>query len=295
MKCTLCPRECGVDRHSKRGYCGASDKIVVSRTMLHMWEEPCISGTRGSGAIFFSGCNLRCVYCQNIDISHKINGEELDARALADKMLKLQSQGAHNINLVTPTPYVMQIKEAIDMLRGALKIPIVYNTSGYESVETIRALDGYVDIFLCDIKYYDSALSLECSGAEDYYERAISALDEMLKIAPNCTLDGDGIMTKGVILRHLVLPSHRDDSIKILEDVCEKFDISRLKLSLMSQYTPDFYVGEIKALKRKITTFEYQCVTDRAIALGYDGYIQDRESATKSYTPSFKKGDKNEA
>lgn len=293
MKCTLCPRGCGVDREHERGYCGATDKIVVAKTMLHMWEEPCISGSRGSGAIFFSGCNLRCVYCQNIDISHSISGRELDIYELSREMLRLQEQGAHNINLVTPAPYIEQIKGAIELIRDTLKIPVLYNTSGYESAEVIASLAGYVDIFLTDIKYYDSKLSLMYSGASDYYERALSSLKEMLKIAPECTLDENGIMTRGVILRHLVLPSHRDDSIKILEDVCENVDIRALKLSLMSQYTPDFYEGDIKALKRRITTFEYRCVTDRAIALGYDGYIQDRKSATKGYTPSFK-GDKNE-
>ena len=293
MSCTLCPRNCGVDRARGVGFCGVDDKIHIAKVMLHEWEEPCISGTRGSGAIFFSGCNLRCVYCQNIDISHEIRGECVDVRALAHKMLELQSQGAHNINLVTPTPYVDKIKSAIDLIRAELKIPVVYNTGGYESAQVIRSLDGYVDIFLTDIKYFDSTLSQKYSLAQDYYEVASDALEAMLEIAPECVFDNDGIMQGGVILRHLVLPSHRADSIKILEDVAKRVDISALRLSLMSQYTPEFYCGEDKALRRRITTFEYQAVTERAIALGYDGYIQHRESASSIYTPSFK-GDRNE-
>lgn len=291
MTCTLCPRECGVDRAKEKGFCGAGDEIKIARAMLHMWEEPCISGTRGSGAIFFSGCNLRCVYCQNMDISHNGYGKELSVRALADKMLELQTQGAHNINLVTPTHYVDKIKQALDLIRDELKIPVVYNTGGYESAETIKGLRSYVDIFLTDIKYYSSDLSLKYSRASDYYKKAHKALVEMLKIAPECIYDDDGTMSQGVILRHLVLPSCRADSIKILEDVAKSVDITKLKLSLMSQYTPDFYKGEDKALRRRITTFEYQSVVERALVLGYDGYIQDKESASKKYTPTWDKGE----
>ena len=287
-KCTLCPRKCGVDRETERGFCGVLSTPRVAKVMLHRWEEPCISGTRGSGAIFFSGCTLRCAYCQNMDVSHGALGKEISVGTLAETMLELQSQGAHNINLVTPTQFSDRIKEALDIVRDKLEIPIVYNTGGYESAEVIRALNGYADVFLTDIKYYSCELSRELSLAPDYYDRATEALREMLKIAPECKLDNDGIMRKGVVLRHLVLPSHRDDSIRLLEDVADKFDVTKFKLSLMSQYTPDFYRGESKALKRRITTFEYQSVVDRAISLGYDGYIQDKESATKNYTPDFK-------
>lgn len=286
--CNLCPRKCGADRTKEVGFCGVSDKIRVAKVMLHHWEEPCISGTRGSGAIFFSGCVLRCEYCQNREISHEGYGERVSEDALAKMMLELQAQGAHNINLVSPTQFSDKIKNALDLIRAELKIPVVYNTGGYESAEAIRGLEGYVDIFLTDIKYYSPELSKKHSVAKDYYERATLALAEMLKIAPECELDGDGIMRRGVILRHLVLPSHRDDSIKILEGVAEKIDISKIKLSLMSQYTPDFYNGEDKALRRRITTFEYDTVVKRALELGYDGYIQEKESASKIYTPDFK-------
>ncbi len=286
--CMLCPRECGVDRVSRVGACGAGELACVSKVMLHRWEEPCISGTRGSGAIFFSGCPLKCVYCQNMDISHTCGGEEMSEDELGRAMLKLQSLGAHNINLVSPTQFAPQIRGAIDKIRGELKIPVVYNTGGYEKPSEIAKMAGYVDVFLTDIKYFSPLLSERYSGAMDYYDMALASLTEMLKIAPKCVFDDDGIMQAGVILRHLVLPSHRDDSMKILEEVAKITDISALKLSLMSQYTPDFYNGEDKALKRRITTFEYQSVVDKAIALGYDGYIQDRESASKNYTPDFK-------
>ncbi len=284
----LCPRECGADRRNRVGVCGARELACVSKTMLHRWEEPCISGTRGSGAIFFSGCPLKCVYCQNMEISHSCDGKEMSEDELGEAMLNLQELGAHNINLVSPTQFAPQIRTAIDKIRGELKIPVVYNTGGYEKPSEIAKMAGYVDIFLTDIKYFSSELSGRYSGAMDYYEMALASLGKMLEIAPKCTFDEQGIMKTGVIVRHLVLPSHRADSIKILEEVAKIVDISALKLSLMSQYTPDFYEGEDKALKRRITTFEYQSVVDRAIALGYDGYIQDRESATKNYTPDFK-------
>lgn len=287
MRCNLCPRRCDADRDVTVGFCGMGSKIRVAKIMLHKWEEPCISGDKGSGAIFFSGCNLRCVYCQNAPISHACHGTEISADELGEKMLELQSQGAHNINLVTPTHFSSAIREAIDKVRLRLEVPIVYNTSGYESVEAIRSLDGYVDIFLTDMKYFDSALSQEYSAAADYYEVAANALDEMLKIAPECVFDGQGMMKRGVIVRHLVLPSHRADSIHLLENLSRRIDISKIRLSLMSQYTPDFYKGEKRALRRRITTFEYQSVAERAIELGYTGYFQEIESASKKYTPDF--------
>ena len=285
--CNLCPRECGVDRSVSLGVCASPSKIRIAKYMLHKWEEPCISGMQGSGAIFFSGCSLRCVYCQNKDISHGGVGYEVSEDGLGEIMLELQAQGAHNINLVTPTHYSDAIRRVLDKYRDRIKIPIVYNTSGYEKSEVISSLKGYVDIFLCDIKYHSPDLSAKYSGARDYYEVARGALCEMVRQQGECVFDEQGIMRRGVILRHLVLPSHRLDSIKILEDVAKNVDISKIKLSLMSQYTPDFYEGEERALKRRITTFEYQSVTEVALSLGYDGYIQDRESATKVYTPDF--------
>lgn len=288
MKCNLCPRKCNIDRSASLGACGVSDKIKVAKIMVHNWEEPCISGTRGSGAIFFSGCSLKCAYCQNRDISHGCLGYELTVSELAEKMLELQSMGVHNINLVTPTHYSDKIRESLDLIKGELKIPVVYNTSGYELDTEIEKMRGYVDVFLTDIKYFSSDLSKKYSRAENYYENAISAFGKMLDITGKCVFDSNGIMLRGVILRHLILPSCRHDSIKILKDVSEKYNINDFKLSLMSQYTPDFCDISFKELTRKITTFEYNSVLDVATELGYDGYIQDSSSASAKYTPNFK-------
>ena len=290
MRCNICPRKCNVDRSINTGVCGMGEKIRVAKIMVHNWEEPCISGTKGSGAIFFSGCNLKCVYCQNRVISHEKYGFDLTVEELASKMLELQDKGVHNINLVTPTHYSDKIRDAIDLIRDKLHIPIVYNTSGYELDTEIMKMAGYVDIFLTDIKYFDSEVSKKYSSAPDYYENAKKAFASMLKIAPKCVFDKDGIMQKGVILRHLVLPSLRKDSIKILEDVSINFDISKFKLALMCQYTPDFCNDEFKEIKRRVTTFEYNSVMEKAISIGYDGYIQDISSASNIYTPDFKKG-----
>ena len=255
--------------------------------MLHMWEEPPISGKNGSGAIFFSGCPLKCVYCQNKEISHGQNGKEITPSELADIMLDLQKKGAHNINLVTPTHFSDGILKALKLIKSELKIPVVYNTSGYEKPEEILKIAEGVSVFLTDIKYFSPELSKKYSGAGDYYKYAKAALEAMLKCQPRCEFDENGIMKKGVILRHLVLPSHRRDSISLLEDIASSFDVSSFKLSLMSQYTPDFYEGDFKELTRRVTSFEYQSVLDHAISLGYDGYFQEKDSANAKYTPNF--------
>lgn len=286
-KCTLCPRECGVDRSLTNGACGAGDKIKIAKVMLHHWEEPSISGTNGSGAIFFSGCPLKCVYCQNKEISHGGVGKEYTVSELAGIMLELQEAGAHNINLVTPTHFSEQIIEAILSIKGKLKIPVVYNTSGYEKPEIIEKIADHVSIFLVDIKYFSPELSEKYSKCKDYYSYAKASFKEMLLAKPKCVFDESGVMTEGVILRHLVLPSCRLDSISILEDIKKDFDISSFKLSLMSQYTPEFYEGDFKELRRRITSFEYESVLSRAIELGYDGYFQEKSSATSDYTPKF--------
>jgi putative pyruvate formate lyase activating enzyme len=285
--CTLCPRGCGVDRETKVGVCGTSSKIKIAKVMLHMWEEPPISGKNGSGAIFFSGCPLKCVYCQNKEISHGQNGKEITPSELADIMLDLQKKGAHNINLVTPTHFSDGILKALKLIKGELKIPVVYNTSGYEKPEEILKIADDVSVFLTDIKYFSPVLSKKYSGASDYYKYAKAALEAMLKCQPRCEFDENGIIKKGVILRHLVLPSCRHDSISLLEDIASSFDVSSFKLSLMSQYTPDFYNGDFKELTRRVTSFEYQSVLDHAISLGYDGYFQEKDSANAKYTPNF--------
>ena len=291
MKCTLCPRMCGAEREKSHGYCLADDKIKIAKVMVHHWEEPPISGTRGSGAVFFSCCPLKCVYCQNKEISQRGYGHNISVTELADEFLKLQSKGVHNINLVSPTQYADKIRDALDLVRGELKIPVVYNTGGYELSSEIEKMSRYVDIFLTDIKYYSPELSKRYSYAPDYYKRASEALGTMLSLRPECVIDDDGIMKSGVILRHLVLPGCRHDSIKILEDVAEKYGTDRIKLSLMSQYTPDFCEDHYPEIKRKLTTFEYDSVVKHSISLGYDGYIQERASATSIYTPDFTKGD----
>ena len=291
MKCNICPRKCDVDRSKQAGACKISGNTVkVSKIMLHHWEEPCISGTNGSGAIFFSGCNLGCVYCQNKEISHRDGGKDLTPTELGAQMLELQKKGAHNINLVTPTHFAPLIREAIDLVRSELKIPVVYNTSGYESSDEIEKMRGYVDVFLTDVKYFSSDASKKYSRAENYFECASSALDAMLKIAPKCVFDENGIMTSGVILRHLVLPTLRNDSKKILEYVAKAHGTENIILSLMCQYTPDFCDENHKEIKRKVTTFEYQSVLDYALELGFGGYMQEPSSANKAYTPDFKEG-----
>ncbi|MBO5312496.1 MAG: radical SAM protein [Clostridia bacterium] len=287
MVCTACPRRCGIDRDNASGYCGEKSEIRIAKTMLHMWEEPCISGDRGSGAIFFSGCSLRCVYCQNREISHLGTGEVISTEELAQIMLTLQENGAHNINLVTPTHFSWEIRCALDLVMDKLKIPVVYNTSGYELDTEIEKMRGYVDVFLTDMKYFSPELSLKYSGAEDYFEHALASLKKMLEICPEPILDKDGIMTKGVIIRHLTLPGQRRDSIQLLTNLAKEIDVSKVRLSLMCQYTPDFCPDTFKELKRRVTTFEYQSAVDCAVSLGYKGYTQDKSSSTADYTPKF--------
>lgn len=287
--CLQCPRQCGVDRENTLGYCHAPWHFTVSRASLHMWEEPTVSGTRGSGTIFFSGCNLRCVYCQNRDISHAAVGKLLDGNGLAALFFKLRDAGAHNINLVTPTPYAFQLADVLERVKPSLGIPIVYNCGGYESVETLKRLDGLVDVYLPDLKYFDAALAARYSDAPDYFPIALSALREMLRQAGKPQLDGDGIIKRGVIVRHLVLPSHRSDSIALLGRLATEFGTSAFLLSLMSQYTPDFAQNTpYPALHRRVTSFEYNSVLSHAQALGFDGYFQSRTAATPDYTPDFR-------
>lgn len=260
--------------------------------MLHHWEEPPISGTNGSGAVFFSGCPLKCVYCQNKDISQGEVGYEVSEERLSEIFTEFQSLGAHNINLVSPTHYSEGIKNAILRVEDSLKIPVVYNTGGYEKAEIIKNLGGCIQIYLTDMKYFSSELSQKYSCAPDYFDKSISALCEMVKQQPRVELDENGIMQRGIILRHLVLPSHRQDSIRLLDEIKKHIDIKNIKLSLMSQYTPDFYEGDDKSLRRRVTTFEYESVVRHAIDLGYDGYIQEKSSATSIYTPDFSQNDK---
>ena len=298
MSCNLCPRSCNVDRSIKSGFCGVGEKILVSRVMLHKWEEPCISGRLGSGAVFFCGCPLKCVFCQNGEISRGTDGtfagqREFTAVELADVFLHLQNVGAHNVNLVSPTQYTDDIMFAVaDARNRGLTLPVVWNTGGYEKAETIGELRGTVDVFLTDMKYFSPALSMELSRAKDYFPTALSALREMVRLCPAPVYGEDGTLKKGVIVRHLILPGQRADSVAILRAIAEAGLQKNVLLSLMSQYTPDFFVGCAdeninKKMSRRVTTFEYNSVRDAALELGFDGFGQDKSSANAEYTPSW--------
>jgi putative pyruvate formate lyase activating enzyme len=288
--CNLCPRECGVNRDQQLGFCKCGSQIKVARAALHFWEEPCISGSKGSGTVFFGGCTLQCCYCQNYSISSESFGKEISVERLAEIFLELQANGALNINLVTATQYLMQVLKALDRVKSKLKIPVVYNCGGYEKVETIRALKGYVDIYLPDLKYYSSVLSLKYSYAQDYFEVAAAAIEEMVAQTDGLKFDDDGVLQRGVIIRHLVIPGCRKDSMQILKWISENLPKDKYLLSLMSQYTPTpaYKSTEYKEINRRITTFEYESVVKEAMRLGLDrGFMQERSSAKEEYTPPF--------
>lgn len=291
MKCELCPRRCGVDRSTARGYCRMGEKIVAARAMLHYWEEPCISGERGSGAVFFSGCVLGCVYCQNYDISTRGKGLEITEERLSEIFLELQEQGALNINLVNPTHFVPQIKRALTAAKErGLNVPIVYNSGGYERVETLRTLDGLIDIYLPDVKYYDNELAGRLSNAPNYFDTAMSAVAEMVRQtgAPRFDSTGERLL-RGTIVRHLVIPDCYKDSVEVIKRVGERFG-GEILFSLMSQYTPMGRVltdESLSRLNRRITTFEYRKALDAVYAAGLEGYKQEKSSAKEEYTPEF--------
>ena len=289
--CTLCPRACAVDRAKAHGYCGAPAEIMVARAALHMWEEPPISATRGSGTIFFAGCNMGCVFCQNREISRPeaLAGKAFDEDGLWRIMVALRHRGAHNINLVTPTHYADRIARVLAAHKHELGIPVVYNCGGYESVEALKMLDGLVDIYLPDFKYFSSELSKKYSNAPDYMQVASVALDEMLRQQSGCVFDEDGIMQKGVIVRHLVLPGCRKDSFDVLKKIAEIRGDRDMRISLMRQFTPDFLPDgdEFSSLRRRLTSFEYDSVLKLADELGFEGFSQGPESATADFTPNF--------
>ena len=289
-KCELCPKKCNVDRNKGvKGFCGADSRIVISRAALHFWEEPCISGDKGSGAVFFSGCNLKCVYCQNFNISRGNTGRVVEISELADIFIDLMNQNANNINLVTPTHYVPQIVEAIKIAKGkGLNIPIVYNTSGYESVDTLKMLEGYVDIYLPDFKYMNAELAKKYSNAYDYPEVCKAALKEMFRQVGTCKFDAEsGIMKKGIIVRHLILPGFFDDSKKIIEYLHSEYG-NDIFISIMNQYTPLKNVEKFPEINRKISDEEYNDVVNFAVDIGVEnGFIQDGDTAQESFIPEF--------
>lgn len=289
-ECKLCPRKCGVNRlKGQTGRCHSTRKIVVARAALHSWEESCISGTEGSGAVFFSGCNLGCIYCQNHLISKGQKGEIITEERLAEIFLELQEQGANNINLVTPTHYVPQIIVALEHAKKmGLTLPIVYNTSGYECADTIRMLDGYIDVYLPDYKYRDPILAERYSAAADYPQRAAEALEKMVHQVGSCRFDENtGLIKKGVMVRHMVLPGHVNNAKAVIRYLYEKYG-NHICYSIMSQYTPMEQMREHPFLHRRITKREYDRVVDFALNLGIEnGYIQDRKVAVDSFIPAF--------
>lgn len=287
--CTLCPRHCHVNRLlGQVGYCGQTT-LKAARASLHMWEEPCISGTAGSGTVFFSGCNLRCIFCQNYHIALGEAGREISTKHLAEIFLSLQAQGANNINLVTPTHFVPQILLALQSAKEhGLTIPIVYNSSGYESTETLRLLEGYVDIYLPDFKYMDPALSLKYSHGAGLFYKSKRTLAEMVRQAGSPVFDpATGLMKRGVIVRHLLLPGHTKDSKKILRYLHTTYG-NQIFISIMNQYTPLPQVKELPELNRRVSPAEYERVLDFALRIGIEnGFFQEGETASDSFIPEF--------
>ena len=289
-KCNLCPRECNIDRkNGQKGVCGVTGtEIIGARAALHMWEEPCISGGNGSGTVFFSGCSLRCVYCQNYEIARAERGTEITVERLADIFLELQEKNAVNINLVTPTHYSLEIIEAVEIARkNGLKLPIVYNCSGYEKVETLQLLDGIVDVYLVDYKYEDSEIAKKYSNVPDYPSVVKLALAEMVRQCGKTEFDENGMMQKGVIVRNLLLPGYVENSKAVVKYVYETYE-DRVFLSLMNQYTPLPHVEKWPELNRRVTEEEYDELVDYAVELGVEnGFVQEGETAQESFIPAF--------
>lgn len=287
--CKLCPRGCGIDRTTTIGICQVSDKVKVARAALHFWEEPCISGNNGSGAVFFSGCSLHCVFCQNEKISHGKVGQEITIEELAKLYIDLQKQGANNINLVTGTHYIPQIVESVSIAReNGFNIPIIYNTSGYETVESLKLLEGTVNVYLPDFKYMDSGLALKYSHAKDYPNVVKKAIAEMVRQCGMPQFDENGYIRSGVIVRQLLLPGHVKDAKAIVKYLYETYG-NNIYISLMSQYTPMPQIAvKYPELNRRVTKREYDSLLDFALDLGIENaFIQDRAVAKESFIPEF--------
>ncbi len=290
--CTLCPRLCGANRAAgQTGFCGVDDTIRIGLASLHRWEEPCLSGTRGAGTVFFCHCPLGCVYCQNHDISGQNAAESgilTDSSGLADTFLSLQARGAHNIDLVTPTHYAAHLMEAIPLARArGLSIPIVYNCGGYERVETLRMLDGLIDIYLPDLKYYSSYYSERYSHAPDYFDTACAAIGEMVRQTGAPQFDADGMMTRGTIIRHLMLPGLGGDTAQVLRAIASNWGGGQVLVSLMRQFTPCTDLSGFPELVRRVTDAEYADACDQMALLGLEGWTQDAESVSESFIPRF--------
>lgn len=287
--CALCPRRCGVNRSAgQKGRCRTTDRLMVARAALHQWEEPCISGKEGSGAVFFSGCSLGCIFCQNHEISRAIAGQEITVERLAEIFLELQAQHANNINLVTACHFVPQVIRALELAKeGGLAIPVVYNSSGYENVDMLKTLEGLVDIYLPDFKYMDSRLAGTLSGAADYPEMAWLALQEMVRQQPEPVFDDRGMMKSGVIVRHLLLPGHVREAKHVIGCLHETYG-DQIYLSIMNQYTPVAAVKDDPLLGRRVTKREYERVLDYALEIGVtQGFFQEGKTAMESFIPPF--------
>lgn len=288
-QCNLCTRNCNINRLNTLGFCRASADIKVARAKLHFWEEPCVSGEKGSGTVFFSYCNLRCVFCQNHEISHEANGKEISIERLSEIFLELQAEGANNINLVTPTHYVPQIIEALKMAKTkGLLLPIVYNTNGYDSLDTIKALNGYIDIYLPDFKYFSDKYALKYSKAKGYAKNVLEILKEMLSQVGPAKFDENGIIQKGVIVRHLMLPGLLFDSKKVIDCIYSNFK-DDVYISIMNQYTPLNKALNYPEINKTLNPKHYDSLIDYALNLGVkNGFIQEDGTNSKAFVPSFK-------
>lgn len=289
MQCNICPRRCGADRENgSLGFCGASNKIRIARAALHFWEEPCLSGKNGAGTVFFSHCNMKCVYCQNYRISTRGAGHEVSIGELAEIFLDLQSRGANNIDLVTPTHYALDIAEAVKKAKNSgLHIPVLYNCGGYESVETLKRLEGLIDIYMPDMKYYRDKYAMKYSSAPKYFETACAALEEMYRQTGAFVLDENGIMQSGVIVRHMMLPGLMLDTKKIMDYLFDTYG-NNIYISLMSQYTPLKNVERFPELNRKIDMKKYNSIVDYCMNRGMENvFIQEGSAAKESFIPCF--------
>lgn len=285
-KCNLCHYNCNVNRNEKLGFCKCKVLPKIALANIHNWEEPCISGTRGSGTVFFSGCNLKCVFCQNHQISHENFGKEITINRLAEIFIELQNQKVHNINLVSPTPYVPQIIEAIKIAKpNGLSIPIVYNTNSYENLETIKSLNGYIDIYLPDLKYFDDEIAIKYSNAKDYFNTASLAISEMVKQVGQAKFDEHGIMKKGVIVRHLIIPGQILQTKRILNWIKQNLP-KYTYISIMAQYFPTYKAKDFPEINHKITKQEYNFVTSMLEDFE-NGYIQELGEHEEEYVPNF--------
>lgn len=283
--CNSCPRKCNIDREEKTGVCGAPYGYKVARAALHFWEEPCISGEKGSGTVFFSGCSLKCVFCQNFEISRNAFGKEITEERLVEIFRELEAQGAHNINLVNPTHYSHQLAETLRKYKPS--VPVVWNTGGYDSAESLKKLEGLVDVYLADIKYVSESVSKKYSGAENYFRIASEAVLEMQRQVGENVFDENGIMQRGLIIRHLVLPGNISQAMKVMDWVKENLPEDTI-ISLMSQYTPCGLASEYPTINRKLSEREYDMVLDYAENLGLENiFIQEIDSSSEEFIPDF--------